>query len=98
MIRAGAGLGGDRGNEYQMPCAAAGYRLRKRGRRAMIDAIIKVVAGMFMRDARKVNNGIAVFKNGLPVEYHRQIGKRNGGDVRVVESCHPRRSDHLVPI
>ena len=65
----------------------------------MIDAIIKIVAGVFVSNAGKMNDGVALVQQGLPVEQPREIRKRNGGYVRIVEGGrHSRCSDHAVAL
>jgi hypothetical protein len=99
MIRIRTGLRGDRGNEHQMLCHAARYRPRQRRRRAMIDAIIKIVAGVLVGDAGKMNDGVALVQQRLPVEQSRQIRQRNGRHIWLVEGGY--RSgcrDHPVPL
>jgi len=73
MICVGAGLGGDRGNEHQMLGRAARYRPRQRRRRAMVHAIVNIVAGVFVGDAGQVNDGVALVEQRLPVERQREI-------------------------
>jgi hypothetical protein len=99
MIRVRAGLGGDRGNEHQMLCRAARYRPCQRRRRTMIHAIIKIVAGVLVSNACKMNHGVALVQQGLPVEQPREIRKRNGGHVRIVEGGYRSRCrDHVISL
>ena len=63
----------------------------------MIDAIIEIVAGVFVGNARKMNDGVALVEQRLPVECPREIRKRNRGDVWMLEVVgRSRRGDHAV--
>jgi len=65
VIRIGAGLGGDRGNENQMLCRAARYCPRQRRCRTMIHAIIKIVAGVFVGNACEIERRRRTGRAGL---------------------------------
>jgi hypothetical protein len=97
MIRESTRLGGDRRNEYQVFRPVAGDGPRQRRRRTVVDAIVKGVVGVFVRDARKMNHGVALLQKRKPVEHLREIRHRNRGDVRILEGGRrPRRGNHGV--
>ena len=99
MIRARAGLRGNGRDENQVLYAAAERGLRERRGSPVIDLVVQVVAGKSVSDSSKMNDDIALLQQGLPIERHGQIRKRDSRDVRSFESGpRPRGRDHLVAL
>ena len=99
MIRARARLRGNGRDENQVLGAAAERGFSECCGRPVIDLIVQVVAGKSMSNSGKMNDDIALLQQGLPIERHRQIRKRDSNDVRGFNNrrC-PRSRDDLVAL
>jgi hypothetical protein len=82
-----------------MLCAVPeGSPCERRGRLA-IDPVIQVVDGEFVSDSGQVDDYIALFEQGLPVERNGKVRERDGDDVRIFESGRrPGCRDHPVAL
>jgi hypothetical protein len=48
----------------------------------MIDAVVKILIGIGVRDAGQMDHGIAPLEQRRPVEGRREVRKRSSADVR----------------